>query len=113
MRNIIRTMNFMWFLPAILIFSSLACGSKIKEAKDSIYSRHLQKHIDLTIISTPVPKEKNSFNLLLLNDGQDMEQLRVKEIVDSLYKKDLLEPLLVVAINYIDRSKEYGVAVFP
>ena len=60
-------------LPAIILLT--ACGSKIKETKDSVYSRHLQKHIELTIISTPVPEEKNSFNLLLLNDGQDIEKL--------------------------------------
>ena len=101
-------------LPVVTgIFLLTACASKIKETNDSIYSRHLQKHIDLTIISTPVPKEKNSFNLLLLNDGQDIEKLRVKKIIDSLYKKNLLQPLLVVAINAFDRIKEYGVAEYP
>ena len=98
------------FLLASGIFLLSACGAKIKETKDSIYSRHLQKHIDLIIISTPVPKEKNSFNLLLLNDGQDIEMLRVKIIIDSLYKKNLLQPLLVVAVNAFDRMQEYGVA---
>ena len=65
-----------------------ACGPKVKETSDSIYSRHLQKHIDLDIISTPVPKDKKTFNLLLLNDGQDIAKLRAKNIVDSLYKKN-------------------------
>ncbi|MDQ6888716.1 MAG: alpha/beta hydrolase-fold protein [Bacteroidota bacterium] len=87
-----------------------ACGSKIKENNDSVYSRHLQKHIDLYIISTPVPNNKSTFNLLLLNDGQDAGKLRIKNIVDSLYKKKLIQPLVVVAINAFDREKEYGVA---
>ena len=90
-----------------------ACGSKTKENKDEIYSRHLQKHIKLTIISTPVPNDKGDFNLLLLNDGQDVEQLRVKKVVDSLYKKKLIQPLVVVAIDAVDRMHEYGVAGFP
>ena len=90
-----------------------ACGSKIKETKDSVYSRHLQKHIDLNIISTPVPKEKNSFNLLLLNDGQDIEKLRAKDAVDSLYRKKMIQPLVVVSINAFDREKEYGVSGSP
>ncbi|MEP6627231.1 MAG: alpha/beta hydrolase-fold protein [Ginsengibacter sp.] len=90
-----------------------ACGSKTKENKDEIYSRHVQKHIKLTIISTPVPNDKGDFNLLLLNDGQDIEQLRVKKIVDSLYKKKLIQPLVVVAIDAVDRMQEYGVAGFP
>lgn len=90
-----------------------ACGSKTKENKDEVYSRHLQKHIGLTIISTPVPKDKRDFNLLLLNDGQDMNQLKIKNIVDSLYKKKLIHPLVVVGINAFDRMQEYGVAGFP
>lgn len=98
-------------LAALILLQS--CGSKIKENKDSVYSRHLQKHIDLTILSTPVPKDKSSFNLLLLNDGQDLQQLRVKKIMDSLNSKKLIQPLVVVAINAFDRMQEYGVAGYP
>lgn len=106
------------YLNKIIAFASsflllAACGHKIKENKDSIYSRHLQKHIDLEILHTPVPKDKSSFNLLLLNDGQDIEQLHIKKIVDSLYRKQQLEPLVIVAINAADRMQEYGVAGYP
>lgn len=88
----------------------VSCHSKIKERKDEVYSRHLQKHISITVISTPVPNNKSDFNLLLLNDGQDIEKLRVKEIVDSLYKKKLINPLIVVGIDAFDRMQEYGVS---
>ncbi len=110
-----QKINFLYKISGavagILLLQS--CGSKIKQNKDSVYSRHLQKHIDLTILSTPVPKDKSSFNLLLLNDGQDLEQLRVKKIMDSLSSKKLLQPLVVVAINAFDRMQEYGVAGYP
>lgn len=98
------------FLSISCIILLSACGAKTKQTTDSIYSRHLQKHIDLTIISTPIPDDKKTFNLLLLNDGQDIGKLRVKNIVDSLYKKKMILPLVVVAINAFDREKEYGVA---
>jgi enterochelin esterase-like enzyme len=88
----------------------MSCTSKIKEKKDEIYSRHLQKHIALDIISTSVPDNKSDFNLLLLNDGQDVEKLKVREAVDSLFKKKLIQPLIVVAITAYDRMQEYGVA---
>lgn len=91
----------------------VSCKNKIKETRDSVYSRHLQKHINLTIINTPVPDEKTDFNLLLINDGQDIEKLRVKEIIDSLYKKKLIKPLVAVAIIAEDRMNEYGVAKLP
>jgi enterochelin esterase-like enzyme len=85
-----------------------SCHSKIKERKDEVYSRHLQKHINITVISIPVPENKSDFNLLLLNDGQDIEKLRVREIVDSLYKKKMIRPMLVVGIDAFDRTQEYG-----
>ncbi|HEY5371075.1 MAG TPA: alpha/beta hydrolase-fold protein [Hanamia sp.] len=88
------------------------CRPKIKETKDEIYSRHLQKHISLTVISTPVPKNKSDFNLLLLNDGQDMQQAGIGKIVDSLYKKKLIKPFIIVGIDAFDPEQEYGVAGF-
>lgn len=105
-----RTYSFLFFSALILLAS---CSSKIKENEDEIYSRHLQKHIDLTVVSTPVPKDKGAFNLLLLNDGQDMEMLRIRNTVDSLYRKKLIQPLIVVGIHAYDRMKEYGAAGFP
>ena len=51
-------------------FTLSSCKKKIKQQEDEIYSRHLQEHIKLTIISTPMPDDKGKMNLLLLNDGQ-------------------------------------------
>ena len=82
---------------------------KIKQQTDEVYSRHLQRKVKLTIINTPVPSDKEELNLLMMNDGQDFEQLRIKEIVDSLYKKNLIQPLLIAGIHAGDRTQEYGV----
>jgi enterochelin esterase-like enzyme len=101
------------FSLLLLLISAFGCKNKIKQQDDEIYSRHLQRQVKLTIISTPMPDDKTELNLLILNDGQDMGQLRVKEIVDSLYKKKLIKPLLVVAVHAGDRAKEYGVADNP
>jgi enterochelin esterase-like enzyme len=103
-----KKINTYFLLILMIVLAS--CHSKIKERKDEIYSRHLQKHISLAVISTPVPTNKSDFNLLLLNDGQDIEKLRVKEILDSLYRKKLIQPLIVVAIKAFDRKQEYGVS---
>lgn len=98
---------------ALLLFCGFSCKSKIKQQEDEIYSRHLQRHVKLTIINTPMPDEKTELNLLLLNDGQEMGQFRIREIVDSLYRKKLIKPLLVVGIQVGDRAKEYGVTDYP
>jgi enterochelin esterase-like enzyme len=106
-----------YFIPLCRIIVSVSlfagCKSKIKQQDDELYSRHLQRQVKLTIISTPMPDDKNEMNLLILNDGQDMGQLRVKEIIDSLYRKKLINPVLVVGVHAGDRMKEYGVADYP
>ena len=96
-----------------MAFTLLSCSKKIKQQDDEIYSRHLQQHIKLTIISTAMPDDKSEMNLLLLNDGQDVEQLKVKEAITDLYKKKLIQPMMVVAIKAIERENIYGVAGYP
>lgn len=101
------------FLAVISFFFISGCKSSVKTKTDKVYSRYLQKHVNLTIVSTPMPKDKSEMNLLLLNDGQDIEKMRVKEIVDSLYSKNLIRPLIVVAIHPGERLQEYGVSGLP
>jgi enterochelin esterase-like enzyme len=103
--------NFIVLLAAAFMVSS--CKKKITEQQDEIYSRHLQKHIKLTILTTPIPHTKSEMNLLLMNDGQDVNKLRMKYTLDSLYKKGVLQPLVVVAIHANNRNEEYGVAGYP
>ena len=100
-----------FFIALAMILTG--CKRSVKERSDEIYSRHLQRHVKLSIISTPMPSDKSEMNLLLLNDGQDMEKLRVKDILDSLYRKKLIQPLLIVGIHADDRMQEYGVADYP
>ena len=97
----------------LLLLLSTGCKHKIKQLEDELYSRHLQEHVKLSVISTPMPDDKSQMNLLLLNDGQDLQQFRVKEIVDSLYSKGLIEPVLVIGIHVGNRMEEYGVADYP
>jgi enterochelin esterase-like enzyme len=104
---------FLRVLALLILASALGCKKKIKVQEDEIYSRHLQRQVKLTIISTPIPDDKTELNLLLLNDGQDIGKFRVKEILDSLYKKKLIQPLIVVAIVAGDRMREYGVSDNP
>jgi len=100
-------------LGILVLFFSTGCKNKIKQHEDEIYSRHLQRQVKLTIISTPMPDDKTELNLLLLNDGQDAGKFRVKEILDSLYRKKLIKPLIIVGIAAGDRMKEYGVSENP
>lgn len=105
-------MKIAYKILLLLIFCPIlfgGCKSKTKQQEDEIYSRHLQEHIKLTIISTSLPEDKKELNLLLLNDGEDIEKLRVKEIVDSLFSKKLIDPLIIVAIHTTNKVQEYGI----
>lgn len=105
-------MDKKYILPLTLVLwlvSAIGCKSKIRQQDDELYSRHLQRQVKLTIISTPMPADKTEMNLLILNDGQEVGQFKVREILDSLYSKKLIRPVLIVAIHAGDRMKEYGV----
>ena len=102
-----------YIILCLFSFTSTGCKQKLTVLEDDIYSRHLQKHFKLSIISTKLPKDKSTINLLILNDGQDIEQLRLKKIVDSLFNKKLINPLVIVAVHAGNREQEYGVAGLP
>lgn len=101
---------FLFITVLVVVFG---CKAKIKQQEDEVYSRHLQRQVKLSIISTPMPDDKSELNLLLLNDGQNLAELHVKEIVDSLYRKKLIKPLIIVGIIAGDINKEYGVSEMP
>jgi enterochelin esterase-like enzyme len=93
----------------VLTISFISCKTTVKEQEDTIYSRHLQRHVRLSVIATPMPDKKEEMNLLLFVNGQDIPRLEVKAIIDSLYKKKLLQPVTVVGIDG-EAAKEYGLS---
>ncbi|WP_127130240.1 alpha/beta hydrolase [Pseudoflavitalea rhizosphaerae] len=102
---------FITFLFIMPLF--IACNKGVTQQQDQLYSRHLQRQVTLTVINTPVPDDLSDLNLLLLNDGQDIDRLRAKDITDSLFKAKRIQPLVIVAIHAGDRMQEYGVAGKP
>lgn len=101
------------FLISVSLLA-FACRSKApSQQEDQLYSRHLQRQVKLTIINTPIPSDKADLNLLIVNDGQDAGEMRLKHIVDSLDAGGLLQPLLVVAVHAGERMQEYGISGKP
>lgn len=53
-------------------------------------------------------------NLLLVNDGQDLDQMELEDQLNFLYEKHKIEPVVVVGIKAsAERLQEYGVAGRP
>lgn len=90
----------------IILFS---CKGKIKENEDELYSRHLQRHLKLTVVTTPIPAQKEDMNLLLFNGYGTLKKIDAAKIVDSLFKKKLIQPLTIIGIDGIE-SSDYGIA---
>ena len=89
-----------------------AC-KQVKQTEDNLYSKNLQRNVKLHILHTPPPSDRSVYNLLILNDGQDLDKLRVRETMDSLYKKEKILPLVIIGVEAGDRMQEYGVTDKP
>lgn len=98
---------------ALCLILFLSCSTKQGAQQDELYSRHLQRKVQLTIFNTELPSDKSSWNLLLLNDGNESEKLGLQTTIDSLYKIQKIGPLVVVAIHPGDRMQEYGISNKP
>ncbi len=106
-----RGMKYFSFLLLLPLFYS--CGNKSELREDSLYSRHLQRQVTLTVFNTPLPDEKDEWNLLILNDGQDFAKFRAAEQADSLWDAGKIKPLIIVGVHAADREEEFGVAGKP
>jgi enterochelin esterase-like enzyme len=77
----------------------------------SAYSNLLSRDVVVTLL---LPQDyahsRSKFPLLLLNDGQDMKDLRVKEAIEKLVGESKIEPVVVAGVVAGDRLQEYGVA---
>lgn len=95
-------------LPAFFMVIFLCqCRSKVKQREDEVYSRYLQKKVELIIYNTPVPDNKSDFNLLLLNDEGSFGKLDLKEILKKLEGDKSIASLIVISFD-VD-SKYFGV----
>ena len=93
----------------MLIFCMMvSCKSTTKKQNDKIYSRHLQRYVDLTIIATKMPDKKEEMNLLLLINNELIDDDEAKAIIDSLYKNKKIQPIILVSFKGI--KENYGLA---
>ena len=74
-----------------------------------IHSPLLKRNVDIDVFLPPdYQKEHGPFPLLLLNDGQDSEGIKLKSTLDKLYKAGKLRKFIVVGVYCGDRMQEYG-----
>lgn len=87
--------------------------SAVTIQKDSLFSSSLHRAVELTFLLPPgYGRTGKRLPVLYLNDGQDIERLRLAELLNQLYREGRLQPILVVGIHANqERLQEYGTAV--
>ena len=95
------------------MYNTLTLPAVIKTTHH-IKSDFLKRTVDIDIFSPDNLLGNERVNLLLLNDGQDLDQLDLEKTLNELYEKWRIEPTVVVGIKAsTDRLMEYGIANRP
>ena len=80
----------------------------------SVSSLHLDRIVEVDFFLPMVSEDSRDVSLLLINDGQDLGRVGLEGMLDDLYERDLLHPLICVGIHAgADRKMEYGSAGQP
>ena len=96
-----------------MMYTTLRLPTVIKTIHQ-LKSVHLKRDVELEIYSPDQFLGNERVNLLLLNDGQDLAQMNMEELLTSLYDRWKIEPTVVIGIRAgTERLQEYGVANIP
>ena len=79
----------------------------------TLNSTLLKRDVILSIYFPSFQIAPGKMNLLLINDGQDLEIMKFEKILSRLYSTNEIEPIFFVGIGCgIDRKNEYGTAKY-
>ncbi|MES2828354.1 MAG: alpha/beta hydrolase-fold protein [Bacteroidota bacterium] len=88
--------------------------SEVVKSEHILKSVYLKREVELNIYLPIGLLGNECLNLLLLNDGQDAEELQLHETMNELYRKGKIGATAAVAIKAsVDRLQEYGVSDVP
>ncbi len=85
--------------------------SGISIENTTIDSKYLEREVIIDFFLPQNVADPSSMSLLLINDGQNMEELGLKSILTELYQEKAIRPLFCAAIHTgKERKMEYGIA---
>ena len=79
------------------------------ETLKDIYTKLLGRIVEVEIMIPPEIDIHKSYPLLVLNDGQDSDAVKVKQTVERLVTEKSIPEIIVVGVMAGDRVQEYGV----
>lgn len=80
------------------------------EKLSDIYTKLLQRNVVVEIMTPPMLEEGKHHPLLILNDGQDSEAVKVKATIEQLVVEKAIPEIIVVGVTAADRMQEYGLS---
>ena len=91
-----------------IIFESmqLANVSGVQTENATLNSEFLKRDITTSFYLPKNVADPSAINLLLINDGQNMEELGLEEMLNGFYAEKLIQPLLCVGIHAGDRAEK-------
>jgi enterochelin esterase-like enzyme len=88
--------------------------SGILPEKKILSSEYLERDVTIDFFLPKNVSDPSAMNLLLINDGQNMEELGLEDMLNHLYLENAIQPLLCAAIHTgKERKTEYGIASQP
>jgi enterochelin esterase-like enzyme len=77
-----------------------------------IHSKFLQREVKIDFYFPKYPGSFSEISLLLINDGQNMKELGLINILENLYSGNSIRPILCAGIHAgHERKMEYGTAI--
>lgn len=87
---------------------------KVIKTSHQLKSAYLKRSVELEIFMPDQLLGNEHLNLLLVNDGQDLAEMGMENMLNDLYAAWKIEPTVIVGIKAgADRILEYGVAGKP
>lgn len=80
------------------------------EKLSDIYTKLLQRNVEVEIMTPPVLEQGKHYPLLILNDGQDSEAIKVRAAVEQLVTEKAIPEIIIVGVTAADRMQEYGLS---
>lgn len=95
------------------MYNTLTLPAVIKTIRH-IKSAYLKREVEIEIFTPDNLLGNEQVNLLLLNDGQDLAQMNIEDMMTALYAKWTIEPTVVIGIKAnSERVLEYGISGKP
>jgi enterochelin esterase-like enzyme len=97
----------------LFIFGAMQIASVSGVLSEStvLHSQYLQRDVTVDFFLPKNVSDPSAISLLLVNDGQNLEEMALEKILNQLYSEKAIRPLLCVGIHTgKERKIEYGIA---